>query len=565
MKVLLLDVDSISYELVEPEASVYEDSSEKSFSAKDALVMMLSVEKGDNGDTANAALADAFKAMGNLCRKRLVIYPFAHLSSNLEEPKAAMGIINRMRESAASGKGIEVMSAPFGWNKKWSIGMKGHPLAEQGKSYGAEAHAPQYRKSKPVSINTAIVAKSIFSGLPETDHRTIGEKLDLFSFQEVSPGMVYWHRNGLAIFRQVMEFIREMENRYGYEEISTPTLANVALWHVSGHIDHYKKEMFMFSSESENLGMKPMNCPSSILIYKSRKWSYRELPFRTAIFDRLYRNEISGALTGLFRVRELTQDDGHIFLREDQVKDEMKSLLRMVKEVYETFGMKFTAKLSTMPDDHMGDAALWDKAIEALRSGLESNGMKYDIKEKDGAFYGPKIDFDVIDSMGRQWQCATIQLDYQLPIRFGLEYTGDDGKSHSPVIIHRAVLGSLERFIGVLIEHYQGKFPAWLAPTQARVISISEPVNEYAAKVLEKFKAAGIRAEGDLSDKTLEYKIRDAQMQKVPYMIIIGKKEQEGNSITVRRRDSKQQEYGVAPDSFIERLSKEIRERSLQG
>ncbi len=565
MKVLLLDVDSISYELVEPEASVYEDSDERSFSANDALVMMLSVEKGDNDSIAGAALADAFKAMRNLGRKRLVIYPFAHLSGNLEEPKAAMGIINHMRESASSENGMEVVGAPFGWNKKWSINMKGHPLAEQGRSYGGDANAPQYKKSRPVSINTAIVAKSVFSGLPETDHRMIGERLDLFSFQEVSPGMVYWHRNGLVVFRQVMEFIREMEGRYGYEEISTPTLANVALWHVSGHIDHYRKEMFMFSSENENLGMKPMNCPSSILVYKSRKWSYRELPFRTAIFDRLYRNEISGALTGLFRVRELTQDDGHIFLKEDQVKEEMRSLLRMVKEVYDTFGMKFTAKLSTMPDDHMGDEELWDKAIDALRSGLESNGMKYEIKEKDGAFYGPKIDFDVIDSIGRQWQCATIQLDYQLPIRFGLEYTGDDGKSHSPVIIHRAILGSLERFIGVLIEHYQGKFPAWLAPTQARVISISEPVNEYAAKVLEKLRAAGIRAEGDLSGRTLEYKIRDAQVQKVPYMIIIGKKEQDGNAITVRRRDSRQQEYGVNPDSFIERLSKEIRDRSLQG
>ncbi len=562
MRVLLLDVESIGYDLVKPEASLYEDSDEKKVRIDDSIVMMLSIEKDDDQSAADAALSDALKLIDQLKMDRLVIYPFAHLSSNLEEPKKAMDLINYMYGKASSWKGIAVKKAPFGWNKKLTLEMKGHPLAEQGRSYGRGGEAKIYKKAKPISINTAIVRKSDVSGLPDTDHRTIGERLDLFSFQEVSPGMVYWHRNGLVLYKGIMQFIREIEERYGYDEISTPTLANVALWHVSGHIDHYRKELFLFESENESLGMKPMNCPSSILIYKSRSWSYRELPFRTAIFDRLYRNEISGALTGLFRVREFAQDDGHIFLRDDQLENELKMLLGMVKEIYNAFGMEYNAKLSTMPDDHMGDEALWRKAESALGNALDSNGIKYAINEKDGAFYGPKIDFDVIDSMGRKWQCATIQLDYQMPIRFGLEYAGDDGKAHAPIMIHRAIIGSLERFIGVLIEHYQGKFPVWLAPVQVRVISISEPANDYVEEIAKELKGQGIRVHADVSDRTLEYKIRDAQMQKIPYMLVIGKKEVEKKALTVRERNGKQA-HDVKLSEFLQRIKGEIAERKL--
>ncbi len=562
MRVLLLDVESIGYDLVKPEASLYEDSDEKKVRIDDSIVMMLSIEKDDDQSAADAALSDALKLIDQLKMDRLVIYPFAHLSSNLEEPKKAMDLINYMYGKASSWKGIAVKKAPFGWNKKLTLEMKGHPLAEQGRSYGRGGEAKIYKKAKPISINTAIVRKSDVSGLPDTDHRTIGERLDLLSFQEVSPGMVYWHRNGLVLYKGIMQFIREIEERYGYDEISTPTLANVALWHVSGHIDHYRKELFLFESENESLGMKPMNCPSSILIYKSRSWSYRELPFRTAIFDRLYRNEISGALTGLFRVREFAQDDGHIFLRDDQLENELKMLLGMVKEIYNAFGMEYNAKLSTMPDDHMGDEALWRKAESALGNALDSNGIKYAINEKDGAFYGPKIDFDVIDSMGRKGQCATIQLDYQMPIRFGLEYAGDDGKAHAPIMIHRAIIGSLERFIGVLIEHYQGKFPVWLAPVQVRVISISEPANDYVEEIAKELKGQGIRVHADVSDRTLEYKIRDAQMQKIPYMLVIGKKEVEKKALTVRERNGKQA-HDVKLSEFLQRIKGEIAERKL--
>ncbi|MEM3626394.1 MAG: threonyl-tRNA synthetase editing domain-containing protein, partial [Candidatus Micrarchaeaceae archaeon] len=292
MQILQLDVEKISYELIKPESSIYEDSNEKKAEIEDALVLLVSIEAGDTNELAEKAISDATEFMSKLKRKRLVLYPFAHLSSNLEKPKAALALYSHMREFA-NGKGIELHCAPFGWNKKLSIAIKGHPLAEQSRSYSVEAkEAKQYKKAKPVSIDTAIVRKSDISGLPETDHRTIGERLDLYSFQEVSPGMVYWHKNGKIIFNELVRFLKEILDYYDYNEISTPVLANIALWHVSGHIEHYKENMFIFESEGESLGMKPMNCPSTILIYKSRKWSYKELPFRTAIFDKVYRNEV---------------------------------------------------------------------------------------------------------------------------------------------------------------------------------------------------------------------------------------------------------------------------------
>ncbi len=561
MRILQFDVDKIRFRPVRPEASVYEDLADKEeVSVEDALVLLVCIERGDTAEMADKAMSDTEEFMKKLARKRLVIYPFAHLSRNLEDPKMAMSLIAYMLKKAPEG--MEVVKAPFGWNKKLAIEIKAHPLAEQSRSYGAEDEKKVYMKAKPVSANTSIVRKSSWSGLPEHDHRTIGEKLDLYSFQEVSPAMVYWHPNGMRIFKELMGFIREKEEEYEYKEIGTPVVANTALWHVSGHMDHYRENMFYFDSGMGELGLKPMNCPSSILVYKSRRWSYRELPFRTAIFDKLYRKELSGVVTGLFRVMELTQDDGHIFMTNEQLGEEISGLLRMIKEVYVVFGMEFAARLSTMPDDHMGDEKLWDAATNALKEALESNGIKYEVREKDGAFYGPKIDFDVLDSMGRNWQCATIQVDYQMPLRFGLSYTGEDGKEQVPVIVHRAILGSLERFIAILVEHYQGKFPTWLAPEQARIVTISQQTNGYAEKVYAELKKAGIRATLDIEDKTLEYKIREAISLRVPYTVVLGKKEEEAGTITVRSR-SGAQKHGVKAEEFIEKASAEIRSRSL--
>ena len=562
MKVLQLDVDNISYELIKPEASVYEDSKEKSVSIDDALAILVSVERGDDESLADMAVGDARKTMAQLKRDRLVIYPFAHLSSNLAEPKEAMRLIDYMYESAK--KGLDARKAPFGWNKKLSIAIKGHPLAEQSKSYtsGKEATPVAKHGAAPkAAVNTSIVKKSDWSGLPEADHRTIGERLDLYSFQEVSPGMTYWHPNGHIIFRELMKYIREKLEDYGYQEIATPAFANIALWHVSGHDEHYRDNMYLFDVDGQTYGLKPMNCPSTFMVYKSKRWSYRDLPVRFADFDKLYRNEISGALTGLFRVREMTQDDAHIFVREDQIEGELGRVLDMIDELYRKFELPYKAKLSTMPDDHAGEKADWDKATSKLMQALDAKKMEYELKEKEGAFYGPKIDFDIKDSIGREWQCATVQLDYQLPKRFNLEYAGEDGKQHTPAVIHRVIYGTLERFLGVLTEHCQGKFPLWLAPLQVRVISISDQTNGYAEKVHEELAKSGIRSAFDTSDRTLEYKIRDAQLQKVPLMLILGKKEQESGTLTVRELDGKQQ-HDISMEKLIAKLGENMAARS---
>lgn len=554
MKILELDVDRISFELVKPEAKVYEDSGEKKFSAADAMALFVSIESGDDEAVVDSAIADLKKHMAQLKRGRVVLYPFAHLSGNLEEPRRAMELFNYMFENVS--KDFDTVKAPFGWNKRLEISVKGHPLAERSRTFGSAAQAGPKVQKKARQIDTSIVRKSDVSGLPESDHRTIGEKLDIFSQQEVSPGMIYWHANGFIIYRQLLGLIREKLDEYNYEELSLPALANLALWKVSGHLDHYNKNMFMLDADGEQLGIKPMNCPSTILVYKSRKWSYRDLPWRTAVNDKLYRNEISGSLTGMFRVRELTMDDGHVFCREDQVENEIKIALKMIQEVLEIIGMDFIVKLSTMPEDHMGDEKLWERATEDLKAALKANKIEYEIKDGEGAFYGPKIEFELIDAMKRKWQGATIQLDYQLPLRFKIEYTGEDGKAHTPVLIHRAILGTLERFMGALIEHYQGKFPTWLAPVQVKVVSISEQSNAYAANVFNELKNGKIRVKLDDSDRTLDYKIREAQIQKVPYIVVVGKKEEDAGTIAVRAR-SGGQKFGVKVVDFIEKIQNE--------
>jgi len=559
MKILQLDVDSINFEAIAPEASIYEELKEKNVSVNDALVILVCVEKEDTTETAEAAIKDTMVFMDKMNRKKLILYPFAHLSNNLAEPKEAMQILEYMHKNMPAG--IEVRKAPFGWNKKLSLSIKGHPLAEQSRSYDSEGKgAKTYKKAKPASINTSLVKKSDWSGLPDTDHRTIGEKLDLYSFQEVSPGMTYWHPNGYIIYKELFKYIREKLDEYGYLEIATPAFANLALWHVSGHYDHYRDNMFVFEAGGQEYGLKPMNCPSTMLIYKSRRWSYRDLPLRFADFDKLYRNEVSGALTGLFRVRELTQDDAHLFVREDQVEQEITSILSMISELYGKFGLAYKAKLSTMPDGHLGDEALWIQATQNLSNALNANKIPFEVKEKEGAFYGPKIDFDVKDSMGREWQCATVQLDYQLPQRFNLEYTGEDGKQHVPVVIHRVIYGTLERFIGVLTEHCLGKFPTWLSPVQVKVVSISEQTNKYAENTYATLKKEKVRVEADTSDRTLEYKLREAIGEKVPYIIILGKKEEEKGMVTVRSRSGKQK-MGIKLEDFLADLKKEIADR----
>ena len=370
------------------------------------------------------------------------------------------------------------------------------------------------------------------------DHRKIGRELGIFMFSDEGPGFPFFLPNGMVLKNTLMSYWREIHVPAGYKEISTPQILNRHLWETSGHWEHYKDNMYTTMIDDQVYAIKPMNCPGSTIVYNSESRSYRDMPLRLAEFGVVYRHERSGTLHGLFRVRCFTQDDSHIYVTPDQIKDEISSIVKIIDKVYKQFGFKYHVELSTRPKDSMGSDEDWENATSGLRNAIESMNIPYIINEGDGAFYGPKLDFHLEDSIGRTWQCGTIQLDFQLPQRFGLEYVGSDGQRHNPIIIHRVVFGSVERFMGILIEHYAGKFPVWLAPVQVKVLSVSEKSREYAAKIVEKMMAAGIRVENDARDEKIGYKIREAQLQRVPYMLVIGEKEAEdGTIVAVRSRD----------------------------
>ena len=392
------------------------------------------------------------------------------------------------------------------------------------------------------------------------DHRKLGKELGLFMMREEGPGFPFFLPKGMALKNALLEYWREIHTKNGYVEISTPIMMSRHLWETSGHWDHYKENMYTTVIDEQDFAIKPMNCPGGILVYQSEPRSYRDLPLRMGELGIVHRHEKSGQMHGLMRVRCFTQDDAHIFMTPEQIKDEIKGVAQLIDDVYRLFGFKYHVELSTRPEDSMGSDEDWNMATDALRDALESLGLDYVVNEGDGAFYGPKIDFHLEDSLGRTWQCGTIQLDFQLPLRFELEYTGADGEKHRPIMIHRVVFGSIERFIGILIEHFAGAFPTWLAPVQVKVLPISDKHLEYGQKVFEALKNAGIRAEIDTRAEKIGYKIREAQMQKIPYMLVVGAKEEEENLVSVRSRfagDEGQKELG----QFMDEIKAEIAQR----
>lgn len=394
------------------------------------------------------------------------------------------------------------------------------------------------------------------------DHRKLGKELGLFAIMEEGPGFPFFLPKGMILKNNLIEYWREIHTRENYQEISTPMILSQALWLRSGHWDHYKDNMYTTMIDDEVYCVKPMNCPGSILVYKTEPRSYRDLPLKLGELGLVHRHEKSGTLHGLFRVRCFTQDDSHIYMTPDQVEGEIEGVVRLIDEVYTKFGFKYHVELSTRPEDSMGSDEDWEMATNALINALNAMKIDYVVNEGDGAFYGPKIDFHLEDCLGRTWQCGTIQLDFQMPQRFEIEYTGSDGEKHRPIMIHRVIFGSIERFIGILTEHYAGKFPVWLAPVQVRVLSVSEKSFEYASQVAAKLKASGIRMELDNSDNKIGYKIREAQLQKVPYMLVLGEKESDdGTIVTVRTREG--QDLGSMPlDDFIAKVQKETADRS---
>lgn len=394
------------------------------------------------------------------------------------------------------------------------------------------------------------------------DHRKIGKELDLFSFREEGPGFPFFHPNGMIVRNELETFWRDLQIEKGYGEIKTPIILNEALWHRSGHWDHYRDNMYFTKIDGEDYAIKPMNCPGSILVYEQTMHSYRDFPLKLMEFGQVHRHELSGALHGLFRVRTFTQDDAHIFMLPSQIQEEVIKLIDLADELYNTFGFEYSVELSTRPEDSMGTDEQWDTAIDALRKALESKNMDYEINEGDGAFYGPKIDFHLRDAIGRTWQCGTIQLDFQMPERFELTYVDEDGEKKQPVMSHRALMGSMERFFGILVEHFAGRFPLWLAPVQVKVLPISEKFQDYAVKVTEELKANGIRAEFDERNEKIGKKIRDAQLNRINYMIIVGEKEENDEVISVRNRDGEERS-ALELDDFLAELKEEIASKKI--
>lgn len=394
------------------------------------------------------------------------------------------------------------------------------------------------------------------------DHRKLGKELDLFTIHSEGPGFPFFHPKGMVLWNLIQGFWRKEHKDYG--EIKTPLILNEELWHRSGHWDHYKENMYFTKIDEGDYAIKPMNCPGAMIIYKSNMYSYRDLPLRWAELGQVHRHELAGSLHGLMRVRTFTQDDAHIFMLPEQVKDELVGVIELIDRIYKAFGFKYHVELSTRPEDFMGEVEDWDRATENLKSALEEKGLEYRINEGDGAFYGPKIDYHLEDSIGRTWQCATVQLDFQMPERFDLSYIGKDNEKHRPVMIHRAILGSMERFIGILIEHFAGKFPVWLAPVQVSILPISDKFNDYAEEIKSTLEKKDIRVEIDTRTEKIGYKIREAQMKKVPYMLVIGEKEKENRKISVRDRD--EGDIGTMDiESFIKKIVEEIETKSIKG
>lgn len=394
------------------------------------------------------------------------------------------------------------------------------------------------------------------------DHRKIGKEMDLFTLYDEAPGFPFFLPKGMIIRNELENFWKMEHRKRGYEEIKTPLIMNEQLWRTSGHWDHYKDNMYFTKIDDEDYAIKPMNCPGSLLVYKRKIWSYRELPVRMGELGQVHRHELSGALHGLMRVRTFTQDDAHIFMLPEQIKDEVVGVLKLIDDIYKMFGFTYHIELSTKPENSMGTEEEWETAENALSEAIQSIGAPYVINEGDGAFYGPKLDFHLEDSIGRTWQCGTIQLDMQMPQRFDITYVGPDGEKHRPVMIHRAIFGSIERFIGILTEHFAGKFPLWIAPVQVKLLTVTEKFVDYASEVAKKFEDAGIRAETDLRNEKIGYKLREARNERNPYICIIGEKEVEARNLTVRNNKTGEQ-FEMTPDELQAKLLEEIATKAI--
>lgn len=575
MKILSLHCDYLKFKPLKKaikNPQELSDEQKKEVEVKEPLGIFVAVEKSDESSVEKSVeelVKNVLDLLSKTGAKKVVLYPYAHLSSDLSSPDVALKVLEGA-EVDLKKKKIEVFRAPFGYYKEFELKCKGHPLAELSRSVGQVERKIEIsaKVSKDVEIDSKQLLKQISkskldtSKLKENDHRILAQKLDLFSFNEVAPGMVFWHNNGLIIYNELINFWREIHRKAGYQEISTPQILDKRLWLLSGHWDKYKENIFLTEYENKQFAVKPMNCPGGMLVYKSSPKSYRDLPLRAGELGIVHRQELSGVLAGLFRVIKFTQDDAHIFCTEEQLESEIAGIMNLINEVYSKFGFEYSVELSTRPEKRIGDEKLWDKAEDILESVLKKKKMKYKVNKGDGAFYGPKIDFHIMDSLGRTWQCATIQLDFAMPERFELEYTDKNNQSKRPVMLHRVIFGSIERFIGVLLEHLNGSLPTWLSPVQCRVISFTDRNEKAAEKILQKLKDEGIRADADFSSSTVNEKVRNSELMKVPYLITIGDKEEEKGTLAVKKRGEKEKpKFGVKLEDFVKEIKNQIEKR----
>lgn len=566
MKILSLHCDYIKFKPVQKalkQPELLSEEQKKEHTIKEALVIFTAVEKGDNLEIVKIYLDNIKDIAKQVKAKNIVLYPYAHLSSNLSLPDVAESVLKEAEKELKKDKSYNVTRAPFGYYKEFELKCKGHPLSELSR----ELHVGEDGKAKTEEkydykqlLRQISKTKLDTSKLKDNDHRILGQKLDLFSFHDTAPGMVFFHNNGWIIYNELIKYWREEHRKAGYLEISTPFVLDKKLWQISGHWEKYRENIFLTQYEGREFAVKPMNCPGGMLVYKNKPKSYRELPLKVAELGIVHRQELSGVLAGLFRVIKFTQDDAHLYCMEEQLEPEINGIIELIGKVYKKFGFEYHVELSTRPEKRIGDEKLWDKAEKVLENVLKKRKMKFKLNKGDGAFYGPKIDFHIKDSLGRTWQCGTIQLDFAMPERFELEYTTEDNKQKRPVMLHRTVFGSLERFMGVLLEHLNGNLPVWLSPVQCRVLSFTDRNIKACEKILAKLKEAGIRADIDINSSPINEKVYNAEMMKIPYIIVIGDKEEKAKSLAVRHRGVKEIKQ-MKPDVFIEKVCKEIAER----
>jgi threonyl-tRNA synthetase len=577
MKILSLHCDYIKFKALKPaiKGMVLAKEEEKAVEVKDPLVILTAVEKQDEGN--KAIVEEYIKNILDLKEKigkidRIVLYPYAHLSSSLSSPDFAKNLlVEAEKELKKKNSKLEIFRAPFGFYKEFELKCKGHPLSELSRSIGVieeqkgKVEVPVLSKEESYDPKKLLheISKNKLNRekLAENDHRILGQQMDLFSFSEVAPGMVFWHDKGLIVFEELINYWKEKHRENNYQIIRTPQIMDSKLWKVSGHWDKYKESNFITSYEGRPFLIKPMNCPGGMMVYKNKPKSYKDFPIRAGELGIVHRTELSGVLAGLFRLIQFTQDDAHIFCADEkQVEEEIMGVINLINEFYKKMNVQFDhVELSTRPEKRIGSDEIWDMAEGILEKVLKKSKMAFKINKGDGAFYGPKIDFHVKDSLGRTWQLSTIQLDFALPERFELEYTDSDGKMKRPIMLHRVIYGAIERFLGILLEHTNGRLPTWLAPVQVKVLSFTERNEKASKKLFEELKEAGIRAELDIENGPVQGRVRGAEMQKIPVIIMIGDKEEQAKTLAVRK-DSKVK-FGVKKEDFLKDLLEEIKER----